>query len=336
MIHSPAVARRIALALLAAALLCAAAPPGAAGAGDCAHGFLACAVLAERPLATPAFRADLRRVPARGLRVAYYRRGSGPPLLMAIGTGSTLAEWDPALLRALAARRNLILFDYRGVGETRGPLGRLTFAGLADDAAALVRALDLDCVDALGWSMGGFVVQQLAIRHPALVRGLVLAGTNAGGRAATLGPPWAQRLDSAPDASDAEALELLFPRDRAGQAAGRAFLRRLAAAADSGEVPDDFDVPARTVDAQVAAEDPWLRSDVNFTALARLRAPVLAAGGTLDPVVPPANLRRIAAQVPQGRLALYPHTAHAFLFQDAPGFATATLDFLDAARPACR
>ncbi len=65
-----------------------------------------------------AFRARVRHVPVRGGQIAWYERGEGPPLVMLIGTGSTMAEWDPALLRLLARDHRLVMLDYPGVGES--------------------------------------------------------------------------------------------------------------------------------------------------------------------------------------------------------------------------
>ena len=200
---------------------------------------------------------------------------------------------------------------------------------MADQTARFMRAIGVPRADVLGWSMGGFVAQQLAIRHPGSVRRLVLAGTNPGGRRSVLGPRWAQEIDSGAD-SDADALKVLYPRTRAGRAEGRAFLRRLERASASGEIPDDFRVPAATLRAQVAAEDPWLRSDANFTALAGVRAPTLVAGGSQDVVVPPANVRAIARRIPGARLDLYRGAGHAFLFEDRRRFAAAVDAFLPA------
>jgi len=98
-------------------------------------------------------------------------------------------------------------------------------------------------------------------------------------------------------------------------------------ASRSGEIPDDFEVPAATTDAQVAAEDPWLRSNRNFRQLAGIEVPVLAAAGRRDPVVPPANLRRIAARVPDAELLVLPG-AHGFLFQERERFTRAIDAFL--------
>lgn len=270
------------------------------------------------------FRAQVRFVRAAHTRIAWYERGQGPPLVMLIGTGSTMAEWDPALLRLLARDRRLILFDYPGVGLS-GPWHGRSFDSLARATAGLMNAIGLSKADILGWSMGGFVAQRLAVDHRQRVSHLILAGTNPGGSRAVLGTAKAQEIDSEPDPSDAEILHELYPPNR--QAEGRRFLRRLERASRSGEVPDDFHVPAATTRAQVAAEDPWLRSDRNYRQLAGVAAPTLATAGARDPVVPPVNLRRIAARVPRSRLVVFPG-AHAFLFQKRRPFTRVVDRFL--------
>jgi len=245
--------------------------------------------------------------------------------VMLIGTGSTMAEWDPALLRLLARDHRLILFDYAGLGMS-GPWHGRSFDSLADATAALMDAIGLARADILGWSMGGFVAQRMAVDHPRRVSHLILAGTNPGGSHAVLGTPKAQAIDSEPDPSDAETLHELYPPDR--QAEGRRFLRRLEGASRSGEIPDDFHVPAATTRTQVTAEDPWLRSNRNYRQLGALAAPILVAAGARDPVVPPVNLRRIAAaRVPRSSLVVFPG-AHAFLFQERRPFTRVVDRFL--------
>jgi pimeloyl-ACP methyl ester carboxylesterase len=273
--------------------------------------------------------AKVRFAQAGDDRIAWYERGSGPPLVMAIGTGSTMAEWDPALLRLLAQNHRLILFDYPGIGRSSKLDGDETsFADLADTTADFMDAIGLDQADVLGWSMGGFVMQQLAIRHPESVRRLILAATNPGGDHAVLGDDDDQDADSDPDPSEAQVISILYPRTPAGRAEGRAFFDRLDTASESGEIPDDFDVPASTVLAQVAAEDPWLRSNANSNALTRLRMPALVTAGRRDRVTPPANARWIAGQIPGARLEIF-DDAHAFLFSERAEFVRLVDDFLD-------
>lgn len=270
------------------------------------------------------FHAQVRFAAAAHTRIAWYERGEGAPLLMLIGTGSTMAEWDPALLRLLAREHRLILFDYPGAGLS-GPWHGRSFESLANAVAGLMNAIHLPRADVLGWSMGGFVAQRLAVDHPGRVSHLILAGTNPGGSKTVLGTAEAQAIDSDPNPTDAEILHELYPPDR--QAEGRRFLRRLGRASRRGEIPDDFDVPARTTRRQVAAEGPWLRSNRNYRQLAFVAAPTLAAAGAEDPVAPPVNLRRIAARVPRSKLVVFPG-AHAFLFQERRRFARVVNRFL--------
>ena len=243
---------------------------------------------------------------------------------MLMGTGSTMSEWDPALLRLLAQDHRLILFDYPGLGLS-GPWHGDSFDSLADTTAGLMSAIDVPGADVLGWSMGGFVAQRLAVDHPQKVSHLILAGTNPGGSQTVLGSPKAQAVDSEPNPSDEDILGELYPPNR--QAEGRRFLRRLERASQSGEIPDDFGVPAATTHTQVAAEDPWLRSNRNYRQLAGIGAPSLAAAGGSDPVAPPVNLRRIAVQIPRSRLVVFPG-AHAFLFQERRSFTRAVNEYL--------
>jgi pimeloyl-ACP methyl ester carboxylesterase len=270
------------------------------------------------------FRAQVHVTPVGKTRVAWYQRGQGPPLVMLIGTGSTMAEWDPALLRLLARNHRLVLFDYPGVGRS-GPWHGRSFDSLANATAGLMGAIGLPQADVLGWSMGGFVAQRLAIDHPQRVSRLILAGTNPGGSRTVLGTRRAQAIDSEPDPSEADILRELYPPDR--QAEGRRFLRRLELASQSGEIPNDFPVLVATTKRQVAAEDPWLRSNRNYRELATIAAPTLASAGAQDPVVPPINMQRLAARIPGAGLKVFPG-AHAFLFQERRPFTRTVNRFL--------
>jgi pimeloyl-ACP methyl ester carboxylesterase len=270
------------------------------------------------------FQAQVHQAHVARTTIAWYGRGHGPPLIMLMGTGSSMAEWDPALLRLLARRHRLILFDYPGVGRSGRWLGHSVDA-LARATASFMTAIGVPRADVLGWSMGGFVAQRLTAEYPGRVLHLILAGTNPGGRLTVLGSAQAQAIDSKPNPSDQEILRELYPARQ--QAEGWRFLHRLDSASQTGEIPDDFHVPASTTRAQVAAEDRWLRSDLNYRQLAFIRAPTLVAGGTADPVVPPINLRRIAARIPRAKLVILPG-AHAFLFQERRRFTRVVDEFL--------
>ena len=270
-------------------------------------------------------RLDVRRTTVEGLVTAYAQvgHGSGRPLMMLNGTGSPMSEWDPALLAGLAgAGRRVIVFDYPGLGQSEAMAGRLDFDRLAEHAAGLAAALGLSRVDVLGWSMGGFVAQRMLVRHADLVGRAVLAGTNPGGRRAVLGPRWVQEADSDPQASTATYVRTNYPRG--ARPAGWAFVGRVVMAQHSGAYPPSV-VPARTYRAMVAAEDPWLSSDVNAAELTRVRTPVLVVTGARDVVTPPANSRVLAALIPDAQLTLWPAAGHSFLFQE-PAAVARTID----------
>lgn len=253
-------------------------------------------------------------VDAAGARIAYAELGAGPPLVLLNGTGSTMSEWDPVLLAELSASNRVIVFDYPGLGQSGRPPAKITFDRLANWTAAFMRAINVDPVNIMGWSMGGFVAQRLTVRHRNLVNRLVLAGTNPGSRCTVLGPKWVQEADSDPDGSNRSYLRTNYPHDRRAQDAGRRFLQRVAEAVVSGRYPP-IRVPTRTYDAMVRAEDPWLRSSRNLRDLAAVQQPTLVIDGTDDWVTPPANSRLIASRIPGAQLRIFRGTGHSFLFQ---------------------
>lgn len=259
--------------------------------------------------------------------IAWSELGSGPPLLMLNGTGSPMAEWDPALLSALASTRRVIVFDYPGLGASTAAV-LPSFAATADAAAQLLTDIGVERADILGWSMGGFVAQQLLHRHPQRITRAVLVGTNPGGPRTTLGPPWVQRADSDPDAGIGTYLRTNYPATRCAQRRGRAFIARLDAAVESGQYPVSR-VPARTYATMVAAEDPWLRSSRNLDALRSVTVPVLVMVGERDVITPPANSLLLAERIPAATLLRVPAAGHSVLFQAPRRSARAVDSFLN-------
>lgn len=259
-----------------------------------------------------------------GTTIAYAEIGEGPPLLLLNGTASPMSEWDPALLGALADNHRVIVLDYPGLGLSGPAPGRWTFEDGADWISDFIDAVSPGRpVDVLGWSMGGFIAQRLAVQHPSQVRRLVLASTNPGGDSAVLGPTWVQRADSRGTIPDY--LRSNYPAGK--RDLGRDFIRRLNLAVATGRYPDER-VPRATAKAMVRAEDPWLRSNTNMHQLSRITAPTLVITGARDVITPPTNSRRIAEQIPGAQLMLIPDAGHSFLFQDPARTARVIRTFL--------
>jgi pimeloyl-ACP methyl ester carboxylesterase len=122
--------------------------------------------------------APTRYAEAGGIRYAYRRFGAstGTPLLFLQHFRGGMDHWDPAVTDGLAVNRPVILFDNAGVAASSGQTPA-TMGGLADHAAAFIGALGLGQVDVLGFSIGGHIAQALALRHPELVRRMIIAGS---------------------------------------------------------------------------------------------------------------------------------------------------------------
>jgi pimeloyl-ACP methyl ester carboxylesterase len=277
-------------------------------------GFIALAgdATAASTLTWQSVRLDVKHIKAGGTTFAWAELGSGAPLLLLNGTASPMNEWDPAFLAGLARSNRVIVFDYPGLGDSGTAPSAWTFEHAADWIAAFAAGVvPREQVNVLGWSMGGFIAQQLALRHPDVVKKLVLAATNPGGSKAVLGPSWVQEIDSSAS-SDWDYLRTNYPPE--GIAAGRRFLARLDASFENGHY-SPTDTPERTLNAMVAAEAPWQNSNANLNQLSSITSPTLVIDGNRDLITPPANSIVIKAQIPGALLRIFPGSGHSFLFQ---------------------
>lgn len=256
--------------------------------------------------------------------VGYRTLGNGPPLVLIMGYGGTMATWDPLLVDALAARHRVVVFDNAGIGPTSSLPGTLSIDAMADQTSALVTALRLGRPDVLGWSMGTMIAEALAVRHPAQVRRLVLCAAYPGNGIAVQPSQQAINALSGPDA-----LAQLFPADQVAA--------RNAYTAATSSYPATAPAPTGIVSAQARAILQWWagRDPAGQQAQA-ITAPTLIADGTEDKLDPLANSRALAAQIPGSRLALYPDAGHAFLFQEQTILVPAINAFLSGWSPGLR
>ena len=241
--------------------------------------------------------------------VSYRVVGTGPPLVLIMGYGWTMDDWDPLLVHALAHHNRVVMFDNSGTGQTQQLPPPYSIDAMANQTSALMDTLHLGRADVLGWSMGGMIAQALAVLHPAQVRRLILCATNPGNGQAVV-PSATARQDS----SD-------FPANQA--AASNAFKAAIA------EYPPAPAVSLATKGVQgFAISDWWTGNDPAGHEVAKISAPTLIADGTDDQLAPAANDRILARLIPGARLVLYPDSGHAFLFQDWTRFASLVDSFL--------
>lgn len=259
---------------------------------------------------------EIKYAEVNDVKLAYYLKGKGDPMILIMGYAGTLSAWDPALLDELAKNNQLIIFDNRGAGlSTDTKENNTTIPQMADDAAGLVKALGHKKVNVFSWSMGARIGQQLAIRHPELVSKLILLAPNPGGKyQIAINKKVGEALNN-PSLSPMENFELLFPMTPEGKAAAKLVYERWAAAKAAGTIPDDFVVSKETKARQVRARITlWDADNQNYQDLKNIKVPVLVADGREDIIDNPQNSVVIANQIPFAWLAFY-EGGHAFLFQ---------------------
>lgn len=266
-------------------------------------------------------------IEANGVRYTYRRFGdaTGVPLVFFQRFRGTMDHWDPAFIEPIAKERPVIVFDSAGVGASTGDVAP-DIAGAAKAAAAFIDALGLKQIDAIGWSMGGTVVQQLALDRPELLRRLVLAGTGPGGVAeAPRAPDKVWQVAAKPVNDDEDFLYLFFTASKASREAGLVSLRRL----DRRLAVSRAVVKPESWKSQAGAIAAWgMGKNSAYPRLAEITAPVLVANGVHDVMISAYNSYAMVQKLPNAQLVLYPDSGHGFLFQYPETFARQVVEFL--------
>jgi pimeloyl-ACP methyl ester carboxylesterase len=257
---------------------------------------------------------------ANGVEYTYRDTGGNGavPLVLLQHFRGNLDNWDPALIDALAPARRVVTFDNAGVGGSAGTTPD-TIEQMARDAIAFIAAMQLSQVDLLGFSIGSFIAQQIALVRPAIVRKLVLASSAPQGAAGMHG--WAPVVIGAigtPDPSPDAYLDVFFTRSAPSRRAGTEALQRMQART----MDRDKATTWQTRQAQYDAVCAWgIPDHALLQRLTALDMPVLVANGDSDPMIEPRYSYLLAGLIPQARLKIYPDSAHGFLFQHHAEFA---------------
>jgi pimeloyl-ACP methyl ester carboxylesterase len=254
-------------------------------------------------------------VEANGIRFAYRRFGNpaGVPLVFNQHFTGTLDHWDPAVTDGFAEDREVILFNNAGVSSSSGEVPT-TIEKMGANAVAFITALELAKVDVLGFSIGGFVAQEIALQAPDLVRRLVLVGTGprGGEGMATLTPEAQEIFGAAYDKPDHLWLRVHFTQSEKSQAAGREFLKRLRLRAENR----DPEVNEKVAPAQIAAIGEWgAPREKPFEYLKSIRQPTLVVNGVKDVIIYAVNSFILQQHLPDAELILYPDANHGSQYQ---------------------
>ena len=265
---------------------------------------------------------------ANGIDYAYRVVGDGsPPLVLLQHFRGNLDNWDPALVDALASGRQVVTFDNAGVGGSTGTTPS-TITRMAIDAIAFLDAMDLAQVDVLGFSIGSFVAQEIALIRPAIVRRLILASSAPQGAAGMRG--WAPEVIEAvgaPAPNPDGYLSVFFTGSAASRQAGMELLGRITARSDDRDAPTTW----HTRQAQYDAVCAWGIPDHGLLQhVSAIDVRVFIANGDSDPMILPHYSHLLAGLIPHAQLKIYDDAAHGFLFQHHAEFAGDVAAFLGA------
>ena len=263
---------------------------------------------------------------SNGVDYAYRDAGAGEvPLVLLQHFRGNLDNWDPALVDDLATARRVVAFDNAGVGGSTGTTPHV-IEQMAHDAIAFITAMGFTQADLLGFSIGSFVAQEIALIRPDLVRGLILASAAPKGADGIHG--WAPEVIGAvgkPETGPDEYLSVFFTSSPSSRKAGQETLGRVYSRAEDRDEPTTWAVR----EAQYDAVCTWGIPD--HAALQRLAAighRVFVANGDSDPMIPPRYSHLIAGLLPNATVKIYPDAAHGFLFQHHAEFAGDVTGFL--------
>jgi pimeloyl-ACP methyl ester carboxylesterase len=257
-----------------------------------------------------------------GRRFAWSELGEGPPLVLVNGYAASSADWDPTFTAALARAFTLICPDNRGTGDSElGDPDALSVDAMADDVDALIDELALDRPALAGWSMGGYVVQRLALRSPERVSSIALLATGPGGGAGVPAEPyvWEQLTDHSgnPREQATRLIALLFPPDVAP--AIDAQFGELVAEARAAFSPQTLAAQERVLAAWQAEPQP---------APSEGAPPALVVSGELDVIAPPGNADALAALWPETSVERIAGGGHAFMAQEPERVAALIASFV--------
>lgn len=254
------------------------------------------------------------------IEISYQVTGEGHPLVLIQGLTATMDWWEDSFLARLARRYRVLVFDNRGAGRTEAPPGEFTIEQFADDTAGLMDSLRMGGAHVLGYSMGGMIAQELALRHPERVDKLVLCATFCGGTNTVL--------------ASREVLEKLVDRSGSLDDLVERFLGLMFSPdwiESNRHLLDEF--KRRYMVAPTSAHNAvrQFMSTVKFDAYDRLpgigAATMIACGGQ-DVIIPAENSRILASAIPASRLVEYDDSGHGFLWQREEDFVSELEGFL--------
>lgn len=254
-----------------------------------------------------------------------YRRFGKPSTIPLVGfqhfTG-TLDNWDPLILEGLALEREVILFDNVGIGNTTGNTPD-NVTDMAEDAVRFIKALGLQKIDVLGFSLGGFIAQYLGQYHQDLIHKIIIVGAAPQGTAVLAGFP--ELIANAMKKNPVELfLHIFFTSSEASRKKGMEVLHRLQLRQENR----DNETRDQAVMAQMKAITAW-GTEKPFLDLTQVVQPVLIIQGSDDEMMDSDSSYTLFKELPNAILTYYPDAAHGSYYQYPEHFVRQANDFLN-------
>ena len=277
------------------------------------------------PVVTSYAKAPSRIIRAGGVNFAYRELGpkGGIPVVFFVHLAATLDNWDPRIVDAIAKNHHVVTFDNQGVGASSGQVPD-SIEAMADDAYNFIEALGFGKIDIFSFSLGGMIAQALVLKHPDLVRKLVLTGTGPkGGKDMdkVVGTTYYDIIRAALTRSDPKEF-LFFNRDAAGKRAAKEFVARL----EERRADRDAPIKVRAFQTQLEAIKKWGRGAP--ADLSKITHPTLIANGDNDRMVPSVLSEDLHRRINGSELIIYSGSGHGGIFQFHDKFAPVAAEFL--------
>ncbi|MFC1767965.1 alpha/beta fold hydrolase [Candidatus Margulisiibacteriota bacterium] len=251
-----------------------------------------------------------------GINIAYITYGRGEPLIMITGYNGTMDMWSRGFIRKLSKKYKVIVFDNRGMGKTTASDKEFTIKLFAQDTAGLMDALKIKKAHILGWSLGTYIAQELALNYPEKVDKLILYAADTGGKQAVdPDPKTLEILENTSSDNGMELLSLLLPQKwLEDNPDPRKYFPKVTETS-----------PPENISRQYNA---WRKWGGTYSRLKGLKTPTMLITGTEDILTPPENSKMMAKLIPNAKLVMIPGGGHGVMYQYPEGMADIIINFL--------
>ena len=267
-----------------------------------------------------------KTVEVNGAKISYriYGDKEAMPLVLLSPLGSSMDDWDPAVVKGLSQYSQVVVFDNKGVGSSTGKTPN-TIAEMAKDATSFIQTLGYPKVNLLGFSMGGFIAQEIVETQPQYVNKLILVGTGPQGSEGL--SEVGSKIQSIANLDPQEQfLQSLFAQTETSRQAGKEAFARIASKKEDRDLP----LSQEAFVGELTAVLGWAKPDsIGFARAAQVPTPVLIVAGKNDLLVPIVNPFRLYQAIPNSYLILLPDAGHGVMFQYPELFVEGAKNFLN-------